>query len=85
MKMCGIGQLLDAALTGFNVTIFVYGQTGSGKTFTMSGRDDAATEDSPTGLRIPYAYTLVRVAYVVVLYMGSRQGSASVRKSSLSC
>ena len=49
MKMCGIGQLLGAALMGYNVTIFVYGQTGSGKTFTMSGRDDVATEDGLPG------------------------------------
>lgn len=32
MRMCGITQLIDAALSGFNVTIMVYGQTGSGKT-----------------------------------------------------
>ena len=45
MRICGIGQLVDAALQGFNVTIFVYGQTGSGKTFTMSGREDGAGGD----------------------------------------
>ena len=28
MHMCGIPQLLDAALSGYNVTIFAYGQTG---------------------------------------------------------
>ena len=32
MRMCGIAQLIDAALSGFNVTIMAYGQTGSGKT-----------------------------------------------------
>lgn len=32
VRMCGITQLIDAALAGFNVTIMVYGQTGSGKT-----------------------------------------------------
>jgi superfamily II DNA/RNA helicase len=32
MRMCGITQLIDAALSGFNVTVMVYGQTGSGKT-----------------------------------------------------
>lgn len=37
LHMCGIPQLLDAALAGYNVTIFAYGQTGSGKTFTMYG------------------------------------------------
>lgn len=51
MKMCGIGQLLDMALMGYNVTIFVYGQTGSGKTFTMSGRDDAMSDDGLKGER----------------------------------
>ncbi|CAL5224582.1 g7289 [Coccomyxa viridis] len=39
LRVCGLTQLLDAALTGFRVTIMTYGQTGSGKTFTMSGRD----------------------------------------------
>jgi hypothetical protein len=29
--------MVDAALAGFNATIFAYGQTGSGKTFTMTG------------------------------------------------
>ena len=29
--------IVDAALQGFNCTIFAYGQTGTGKTFTMEG------------------------------------------------
>ena len=29
--------VVDAALKGFNGTVFAYGQTGSGKTFTMTG------------------------------------------------
>lgn len=29
--------IVDAALNGFNGTIFVYGQTGTGKTFSMQG------------------------------------------------
>lgn len=29
--------IVQAALQGFNGTIFAYGQTGSGKTYTMSG------------------------------------------------
>ena len=37
LRLCGITQLLDAALDGYNATIMAYGQTGSGKTFTMSG------------------------------------------------
>ena len=28
MDLCGIHQLLDAALAGYHVTIFAYGQTG---------------------------------------------------------
>ena len=31
---------MEAALGGFNATIFAYGQTGSGKTFTMTGGPD---------------------------------------------
>lgn len=30
LHMCGIPQLLDAALAGYNVTVFAYGQTGAG-------------------------------------------------------
>lgn len=28
MALCGINQLLDAALAGYHVTLFAYGQTG---------------------------------------------------------
>jgi len=49
MHMCGIPQLLDAALSGYNVTIFAYGQTGSGKTFTMSGDEDIIGMDDYMG------------------------------------
>ncbi|KAK9804731.1 hypothetical protein WJX72_002675 [[Myrmecia] bisecta] len=49
LKMCGITQLLDAALAGFHVTIFAYGQTGSGKTFTMSGREEMIENDDYSG------------------------------------
>ena len=31
--------LVDAAVAGYNCTIFAYGQTGTGKTFTMLGPD----------------------------------------------
>ena len=49
LRACGITQLLDAALAGFNVTILTYGQTGSGKTFTMSGREDILEMDDYNG------------------------------------
>lgn len=49
LRLCGISQLLDAAMAGFNVTIMTYGQTGSGKTFTMSGREDVLEMDDYTG------------------------------------
>ena len=28
LQLCGVPQLLDAALAGYNVTVFAYGQTG---------------------------------------------------------
>ncbi len=49
MSLCGIPQLLDAALSGYNVTIFAYGQTGSGKTYTMSGREEVISLDDYQG------------------------------------
>jgi hypothetical protein len=49
MRMCGIEQLVSAALVGYNVTVLVYGQTGSGKTFTISGREEAPDEDGYGG------------------------------------
>ncbi|KAL4436755.1 hypothetical protein ABPG75_003894 [Micractinium tetrahymenae] len=36
--------LVEAALQGFNATVFAYGQTGCGKTFTMEGRDEPAEQ-----------------------------------------
>lgn len=36
-------DVVDAAIDGYNGTIFAYGQTGSGKTYTMTGGGD--TED----------------------------------------
>ena len=38
-------EVIDAAMEGFNSTIFAYGQTASGKTHTMMGPDDS--EDDP--------------------------------------
>jgi hypothetical protein len=38
MELCGIHQLLDAALAGYHVTIFAYGQTGRAvRTLTQFG------------------------------------------------
>eukprot|EP00960_Hanusia_phi_P039830 754072-Hanusia_phi.AAC.2 len=39
-----VRPLVDAALSGYNATVFAYGQTGSGKTYTM-GSSDGLTED----------------------------------------
>ncbi|KXZ48343.1 hypothetical protein GPECTOR_28g750 [Gonium pectorale] len=49
MHLCGVPQLLEAALAGYNVTVFAYGQTGSGKTYTMSGREEVIGSDSYAG------------------------------------
>ena len=35
--ICGMEELVEAAVDGYNVTIFAFGQTGSGKTHTMLG------------------------------------------------
>jgi hypothetical protein len=40
IRGCGTTQLMDAALAGYNATIFAYGQTGSGKTYTMLGCEE---------------------------------------------
>lgn len=36
-QVCGLQELVEAALDGYSVTIFAFGQTGSGKTHTMIG------------------------------------------------
>lgn len=41
----GVRELMDAALTGINVSVFAYGQTGSGKTYTMSGLEEHLLRD----------------------------------------
>lgn len=33
--------IVQAAIAGFNGTIFAYGQTSSGKTYTMTGTDSS--------------------------------------------
>ena len=50
LRVCGLTQLLDAALAGFHVTIMTYGQTGSGKTFTMSGREERLEMEDYVGM-----------------------------------
>ncbi|PRW61495.1 kinesin motor catalytic domain [Chlorella sorokiniana] len=49
LRLCGITQLLDASLDGYNSTVLAYGQTGSGKTFTMAGREDALLAEGYMG------------------------------------
>lgn len=50
LRLCGITQLLDAALDGYNATVMAYGQTGSGKTFTMSGAAAGVGWEGSVGL-----------------------------------
>ena len=50
LKICGITQLLNAAMAGYHATIFAYGQTGSGKTYTMSGREDVIDSEDYAGV-----------------------------------
>ena len=52
LRVCGMTQLLDAALAGFHVTIMTYGQTGSGKTFTMSGREERLEMEDYAGMAL---------------------------------
>ena len=40
--------IVNAAMEGFNGTIFMYGQTGAGKTFTMQVRDCAPATTTTT-------------------------------------
>ena len=37
-------RIVDAALQGYNGTVFAYGQTGTGKTHTMEGKDEPIEE-----------------------------------------
>ena len=34
---CGVGEMVELALSGYSTTCICYGQTGSGKTHTLSG------------------------------------------------
>lgn len=55
-KIIGV-PLIDAALGGFNATLFAYGQTGSGKTYSMFGANDdgSGTDTNAMGL-IPRSF-----------------------------
>jgi len=44
-ELSGVRELMDAALTGSNVSVFAYGQTGRGKTYTMSGLEENLMKD----------------------------------------
>ena len=41
---CGVKDLIDMALEGYNCTVFAFGQTGSGKTYTITGKEEASDE-----------------------------------------
>ncbi|XP_041972668.1 kinesin-related protein 4-like [Aricia agestis] len=65
--------IVEAALSGFNGTIFAYGQTSSGKTYTMTGTDDApgiiplAVYNIFDRIKdIPDREFLVRVSYIEI-------------------
>lgn len=36
-KDCGVEEIINKFIEGFNITIMAYGQTGSGKTFALEG------------------------------------------------
>jgi hypothetical protein len=81
--MSGVQELMDAALTGINVSVFAYGQTGSGKTYTMSGHEERlaarfAADDTSMGI-IPRA-----VAYLFRRVQEDAWGSRTVMKAAFS-
>lgn len=43
--VCGVKNLVEAALNGYAATMFAYGQTGSGKTYTVCGENESIYED----------------------------------------
>ena len=45
-----VRPLVEAALSGYNATVFAYGQTGSGKTYTMGSASWNDLEDSEMGV-----------------------------------
>ena len=52
--------IVEAAVNGFNGTVFAYGQTGSGKTYTMLGTD---TEAGIIPLAIEHMFDLIAEKY----------------------
>jgi hypothetical protein len=46
---CGVCNLVDRALDGYNTTVFAFGQTGSGKTFSITGPDDVDFSPKDSG------------------------------------
>eukprot|EP00879_Flechtneria_rotunda_P029460 GHRR01031868.1.p1 GENE.GHRR01031868.1~~GHRR01031868.1.p1 ORF type:complete len:418 (+),score=140.33 GHRR01031868.1:1406-2659(+) len=46
--ICGIDELVESAVEGYNVTIFAFGQTGSGKTYSIIGPSLAALQETAT-------------------------------------
>jgi hypothetical protein len=67
LKICGITQLLNAAMAGYHATIFAYGQTGSGKTYTMSGHEDIIDSDGYAGRATLHVWCLRQLQACILL------------------
>lgn len=52
-----VKPIVEAAMNGFNGTIFTYGQTGSGKTYTMMGTKE---ESGVIPLAVNYIFNYIR-------------------------
>lgn len=52
-----VKPIVDAAVNGFNGTIFAYGQTSSGKTYTMMG-----TQEEPGIIPLAVEYMFDAIA-----------------------
>ncbi|GFR52859.1 hypothetical protein Agub_g15486 [Astrephomene gubernaculifera] len=74
LHLCGVPQLLDAALAGYNVTIVAYGQTGSGKTYTMSGREEVISSDGYSGGDTQHDGIMTRALQHLFAAMQARKG-----------
>lgn len=44
--ICGMDELVEAAVDGYNVTVFAFGQTGSGKTYSVIGPSLAGFQEA---------------------------------------